>query len=379
MVLDIDRRFNPCKYSKNRLFYKINSTNFADAVKNHIFVASIVNTSTYIHLNNTMELVLNTFGTSLNRDNEAFVISYNDVRQRIPTHGITSIQVCRGAQVTSDAILLAIEKEIEVLFLDRMGNPVGRIWSPKYGSISTIRKGQVNFSFSHDAVEWIKDLIASKLANQQALMLMMDAQTAEEKNVVDKAVNRLDDYRQKVMQIDGQIVNDVASTLRGWEGVASRIYFETLNRFIPEEFRFTVRSQHPATDPVNALLNYGYGLLYGKIEGALIKAGIDPYIGIMHRDNYNRPVLAYDIIERYRIWVDYVVYTLVAQGAVTDDYYSIREDGSCWLEQLGRRVLIQSLNDYLDEVIEQQGVSRSRHTLITLYCQSLAQKFKNYE
>lgn len=126
------------------------------------------------------------------------------------------------------------------------------------------------------------------------------------------------------------------------------------------------------------MLNYGYGLLYGKIEGALIKAGIDPYVGIFHRDDYNRPVLVYDIIELYRVWVDYVVYGLVFQDVITDDYYSVREDGSYWLEGLGRRVIIQSINDYLEEVITQKGVSRSRITQIQLYTQSLAQMFKKY-
>ena len=77
-------------------------------------------------------------------------------------------------------------------------------------------------------------------------------------------------------------------------------------------------------DIVNALLNYGYGILYGRIEGALIKSGIDPYIGVLHRDDYNRPVLVYDVIELYRIWVDYVVYSLVAQKVINSDYYSIR-------------------------------------------------------
>ena len=132
-------------------------------------------------------------------------------------------------------------------------------------------------------------------------------------------------------------------------------------------------------DIVNAMLNYGYGLLYGKIEGALIKAGIDPYVGIFHRDDYNRPVLAYDVIELYRIWVDYVVYSLVVQRVITDDYYSVREDGSYWLEGLGRRILIQSMNDYLDDVITQKGISRSRLVQMQLYAQSLAQMFKKYE
>lgn len=325
-----------------------------------------------------MDLVLNTYGVSLNRDGDCFVITSADGRQRIPTVGISSIQVSRGAQITSDAVLLAIENEIEILFMDRTGKPMGRIWSPKYGSVSTIRKGQLNFVYSKDAITWIKKIIDRKLENQQALMLLLCKREGVEIDV-DKNIARIEDYRAKVKALKGEIVNDIAPQLRGWEGRAASIYFSTINASLPEDLRFTARSQHPATDVANAFLNYGYGLLYGRIEGALIKAGIDPYIGVLHRDDYNRPVLVFDVIEIYRIWVDYVVYTLLAQRVLTDEFYSVREDGSYWLEPLGRRVLIQSFNDYMDEVITQNGLQRSRLTQIGLYAQSLAQTFKKHE
>jgi len=322
-----------------------------------------------------MELILNTFGVSLNRDNEGFVINTSEGKQRIPAVGIDSIQISRGAQITSDAVMLAIEHEIEVMFMDKTGKPIGRIWSPKYGSISTIRKGQLNFIYSHNAVDWIKEVLLKKIENQQALMLLFNNDDHPETDT-EKNIARLEDYRNKIRTLDGDIVNDIAPMLRGWEGQASRIYFSTINTFLPEQFRFNIRSQHPALDITNAFLNYGYGILYGRIEGALIKAGVDPYIGVLHRDDYNRPVLVYDIIEMYRIWVDYVVYTLLAQNVITEEFYSVREDGSYWLEALGRRVLIQSLNDYMDEVITVKGVTRSRLTILSLYAQSLAQKFK---
>ena len=322
-----------------------------------------------------MELILNTFGVSLNRDNEGFVINTSEGKQRIPAVGIDSIQISRGAQITSDAVMLAIEHEIEVMFMDKTGKPIGRIWSPKYGSISTIRKGQLNFIYSHNAVDWIKEVLLKKIENQQALMLLFNNDD-HPKTDTEKNIARLEDYRNKIRTLDGDIVNDIAPMLRGWEGQASRIYFSTINTFLPEQFRFNIRSQHPALDITNAFLNYGYGILYGRIEGALIKAGVDPYIGVLHRDDYNRPVLVYDIIEMYRIWVDYVVYTLLAQSVITEEFYSVREDGSYWLEALGRRVLIQSLNDYMDEVITVKGVTRSRLTILSLYAQSLAQKFK---
>ena len=326
-----------------------------------------------------MELILNTYGVSLHRDGESFVVCNSEGKQTIPSEGIKSIQVSRGAQVTSDAVLLAIEREIEVLFVSKSGDVYGRVWSPRYGSVSTIRKGQLNFTLSGHAVGWIKEVLRRKIDSQQALMLTFAPDDTYVQNRLQTALRRLEDYRTKLAAIEGDVVSDVAATLRGWEGIASKIYFEQMNLALPERDRFAQRSQHPATDIANAMLNYGYGILYGKVEGALIKAGIDPYIGVMHRDDYNRPVLVYDVIELYRVWVDYVVFTLLRQEVVGEEYYSVRDDGSYWLETLGRRVLIQSLNDYMEEVVEQDGQQRSRATQINLYAARLAQIFKNHD
>ena len=327
-----------------------------------------------------MDLVINSFGVSVSRDNNGFVITNADGRQRIPVSGITSILIGRGAQITSDAVLLAVENEIEVLFTDRECNPLARVWSPRYGSISTIRKGQLLFTQSKDSVQWIKDVVAKKIENQQALILLLSpSDDARSENLKNSAIQRLEDYGNKLHELQGERVADIASPLRGLEGSASRVYFETINEWMPEEYRFFRRTQHPAMDVANAMLNYGYGLMYGKIEGALIKASIDPYIGVLHRDEFHRPVLVYDVIELYRMWVDYVVFSLLSQRVINDEHYSVAADGSCWLEALGRRIVIQSINDFLQEIVETNGLMRSRLTQIGLYAQDLAQTFKKYK
>ena len=48
-----------------------------------------------------MELVLNTFGTSLNRDNEGFVVTHKDGRQRIPPLPRKYVSVSDAGYVTS--------------------------------------------------------------------------------------------------------------------------------------------------------------------------------------------------------------------------------------------------------------------------------------
>jgi CRISPR-associated protein Cas1 len=194
---------------------------------------------------------------------------------------------------------------------------------------------------------------------------------------VEKTISRIESYKNKVKAANAEFIRDISSTFRGWEGASSRAYFETIDLFMPEEMKFGQRSQHPATDIFNCLLNYGYGILYGKVEGALIKAGIDPYVGVMHRDEYNRPVLAYDVIEKYRVWIDYVVIGLCMQQVINEDCLSVKEDGSYWLEANGKRILIQSVNDYLGEVVRLKGLERSRAFHIELYASSFAQMLLN--
>ncbi|MBK7886877.1 MAG: CRISPR-associated endonuclease Cas1 [Bacteroidetes bacterium] len=121
----------------------------------------------------------------------------------------------------------------------------------------------------------------------------------------------------------------------------------------------------------NCLLNYTYGILYGKVESALIKAGIDPSIGIHHRDDYNKPVFVYDVIEKYRVWADNVVISVCMQEVIFIEFFDV-EDGAFWLNNEGKRILIQAFNDYIDEIIVLNGLSRSRATHIDLEMQQLA-------
>lgn len=325
-----------------------------------------------------MHLVLNSFGTALQRHHDRFVIYTTDGKDYIAPDKVKSITVSKGAKVSSDAILLAIDHEIDVLFVDSNGAPKGRVWSVRYGSVATIRKNQLAFIFSPKAVQWVKDLICYKMETQIAALLMLETEEERLQRIIKRAVNALEDHKSKVDKISGSIVADIAPSLRGWEGAASRRYFEALSAVLPQAYQFEGRSQNPATDRFNSLLNYGYGMLYGKVEGALIKAGIDPYVGIFHRDDYNRPVLVYDMIERYRVWIDYVVVQLCQQEAFPEACF-VQKNGGYWLEGLGKRMLVQSVNDYLSEVIDIRGNSRSRHAHLQKDAHQLATFFKNQQ
>ncbi|MFN4286613.1 MAG: CRISPR-associated endonuclease Cas1 [Lacibacter sp.] len=324
-----------------------------------------------------MHLILNSYGALLQKENDLFVVSTPEGRQSFPPDKVKSISIAKAARITSDAVLLAIRHQIDLLFVNDHGQPEGRVWSVQYGSISNIRRAQLDFLYSPAVVPWVKNLLHQKINNQIALLLALQPEDAAQQpayNQVRFAINALEEYKRRIAQATAETLSDIAPSLRGWEGAAGRKYFATLSALLPDAYRFETRTRMPATDPFNSMLNYAYGILYGKVEGALIKAGLDPYAGIFHRDEYNRPALVYDVMEQYRMWMEYVVVQLCLQQALTADCFVTNPTtGAVLLEAYGKRILIQAVNDYLAEIIELDGLERSRLTHIELQQQALAQ------
>ena len=326
-----------------------------------------------------MNIVLNSYGTSLLRKENQLVIYKDGKKHALDPKKVTSIIVYKGALISSDAILLAVENSIDIIFMDKLGKPRARMWSPKIGGVATIRRQQLNFTFSPQAVKWIKGILKEKIDNQIALLLSFYPDDKPEAEQFDKVINRLSDYKTKIDSVKGDIISEVAASLRGWEGAANKQYFSAINLILPEQYRFEERSQHPARDPFNAMLNYAYGILYGKIEAALIRAGIDPYIGVLHREDYNRPVLTFDVIEKYRVWAEFVVIHLAQQEVINEDFYTVKDDGSYWLEQLGRRILVQAMHDYLEDEVFYKNKKYKRIDLIDKYAKELARLFLSFK
>lgn len=106
-----------------------------------------------------MNIVLNTYGASLNREEGLFLINTKEGSKKLNPDKIRSISIGKGARISSDAALLAIDNEIDVYFIDKSGKPSGRLWSVKYGSISAIRRKQLDFIKSQAAIDWVKDIV----------------------------------------------------------------------------------------------------------------------------------------------------------------------------------------------------------------------------
>ena len=112
------------------------------------------------------------------------------------------------------------------------------------------------------------------------------------------------------------------STLLGIEGAAAARYFGHFNATLRsagdgELFNMNNRNRRPPTDPINALLSFGYAMLTRAFVMVLSGTGFDPYRGFYHQPRYGRPALALDMMEPFRpLIVDSVVVTAINNGEV---------------------------------------------------------------
>jgi len=245
-----------------------------------------------------MQLIINTYGTYVHVKDDLFEVSLTKDGEKQKHHfasqKVTSILMSKGAALSTDAIILAMKNNIDIIVFEYDGVPVGRFWHSKPGSTSKIRKQQLEASLNETGVYWIKSWLTNKIENQIELLKRLKSHRPASAELMQEKIEMISGIKIKIKELKGAKIDEIADTLRGLEGTSGRIYFKVLSSLLAERYQFEGRSFRPATDSFNAFLNYAYGVLYSRVEKVLVIAGLDPYVGFMHRDDYNMKSMVFD-------------------------------------------------------------------------------------
>ena len=239
-----------------------------------------------------MQLVINTFGASLRKEGERFLVKAGERKLEVSAHKVRSILITTGAHLSTDALELATDNNIEVVLLNKYGDPYARVWQAKMGSTAAIRRKQIEVAETAEGFGIVNGWVGAKLRNQGEFFDELWRRRDGKDDLFESPTKTIADCRDKLAALDGTLEQH-ADTLRGLEGTAGRAYFGCLSTLLPKEFQFERRSRHPAKDEFNAFLNYAYGVLYSHVERACILAGLDPFVGFLHTDNYNKKSLVF--------------------------------------------------------------------------------------
>jgi CRISP-associated protein Cas1 len=136
------------------------------------------------------------------------------------------------------------------------------------------------------------------------------------------------------------------------EANVGRIYYPIFAFAFDPELGFTSRNSRrtfrpsAASDVVNALLNYGFSILYGEVAKQLNALGLDCFVGFYHLNHSSRLPLVYDMIEPFRHLVDRSVFEI--QDTIRKKDYIFSSEGIVVLSIELKKQYINLLTSILD-------------------------------
>ena len=248
----------------------------------------------------------------------------------IPLETVQAVQVHGNVNLSGGLIKELLCRDVPIQWCSASGQLFGWTMSSEGPNGGARQAQQV---LSHDGcLPLATEFIASKIANQA---------TQLRRSGCDQSVT-------KELRLLQHRCDDAHSLeqLLGIEGAAAATYFSHWLMLVKQELRndwqWSGRSGRPASDPINAMLNYAYTLLVADEIRAIVACGLDPNAGFLHSSTRNKPALALDLMEETRAPVaDSVVQTLINCRMVSpSDFTDVL--GSVRIGQHARRTLIEA-------------------------------------
>ncbi|RJX17299.1 MAG: CRISPR-associated endonuclease Cas1 [Ammonifex sp.] len=310
------------------------------------------------------EVFIVNFGTSLGKKSERLVIKeQGKVVEEIPFQDVSSLTIAtRGVSLSSDVVRECIEHGIQINFLTSSGKPYAKVTSPQLSGTVITRREQILAYTDARGTALAVAFIEGKLKNQANVLKYF----AKYRRAADPALYRELEARLKRMEgiraelggLTGTTVDELRGAVFSTEGRAAQEYWEGIGLLLGEKVEFSGRERRGAEDPVNSALNYGYGILYSQVWGAVTLAGLEPFAGFLHTDRPGKPSLVLDLTEEFRACVvDRTIVGMLLRGSEVE-----MEEGR--LGDATRRELARRVLERLDAEESYDGKKHKTKTII---------------
>ncbi|MEK6543281.1 MAG: CRISPR-associated endonuclease Cas1 [Elusimicrobiota bacterium] len=252
------------------------------------------------------QLIVSGFGLYLGKKSERLVVKKGkEAVYEFPFFRLSEVVIdSRGISLSSDVIEELCVRGISVSFLSGGGRPYAMLTSPNLTATVKTRREQILAYNDARGFELSRTIVEGKIANQEKLLRYFGKYLKESDPVrfatVDAAADSLGSLRVTIKAVKGATIDDGRGSLMAIEGRSARAYWEAAGEIVKGKLDFFGREHRGATDVMNALLNYGYGILYSHIWGAVLNAGLEPFAGFLHVDRSGKPSLVLDLVEEFR-------------------------------------------------------------------------------
>jgi CRISPR-associated protein Cas1 len=296
-----------------------------------------------------------THGARVGRSGDTLQVSELETTPvRVGPREISDLVLHGHAQITTQALRLCADEEIPVHFVTSSGAYLGSFHGPSGGVQRRIRQFR-GLTDDSVALELARRLVSAKIEMQLRHLLRGSRKSSELRGSVEEHL--------ATMRGALRACKTMASReeLMGQEGLAARAYFGGLASLVlpevGEEMVPSGRSRRPPRDRFNALLSFGYGLLYKDVQSAILRVGLEPSFGLLHQPRSAAFPLTLDLVELFRV----PVVDMAVLGAVNRRSFHPAEDfmvteKQVWLSESGRKKMI--------EIHERRKHEEYRHDLL---------------
>lgn len=302
------------------------------------------------------ELFADVFGSHIGKHSERLMYTKGKtVLAQAPLMHLQQVTIAsRGVSISADAIAECCERGIPIFFLSSIGEPIASLYAPGLGGTVLTRRAQLT-SYGDGRGVAISLTIADAKINNQAATLKYIAKSRKETNpdlyaLLRDAAIETASQADKLFGLRGMALDDLRVYLMAFEANAAVQYWAALRSVIPEMYGWTERATRGATDPVNSLLNYGYGILRTRVDNAIHLAGLDSFAGFIHADRPGKPSLTLDMMEEFRsVAVDRLVIGLVNRR------YTVEMTEQGRLHEDVRRSFAGKMKEHLQATVRYDG------------------------
>jgi len=324
-----------------------------------------------------MDLLVDTYGTHIGATGERLVLRFpskGSVRKEkeYPIRRLNKIVILRPSSITMHAVKLALEYEVDIVYLGAFGKPVGRIFSSDARGLATTRRAQLEVSSDPaQALALAKSFVSGKCRNQITYLRYLMAKKAAD---FEKAITQAEALYKAIDMI--RPAEAARDQLLGVEGFIAEKYWGSLKQL----HKFPGRIPQ-GRDKFNSAINYGYGILYNEVERACLYVGLDPYLGLYHSERYGKPALVLDMVEEFRVpVVDSAIFPLFLEKKLgkRNDFEQLSKT-EYQLSAEGKAKVVEAVFGRLNQAVKWKRRQRTVKDIIQDQSQALSRHFLGTE
>ena len=194
----------------------------------------------------------------------------------------------RQSSISTYAIYECAKRKIDIDFIEK-SKPYALLTYYHHVS-SKLNQTQLKLGFSSRGLAYAKEVAHAKSLNQINLLKYLNRR--RQNMEIKRYIGKMEILLKTIKKAKEKKV------LMGIEGNISIHYWHVFGTLLGIDG--FIRTHKDSIDEINQALNYGYAILYNRVQSALIHEGLNLHYPLYHAMQSNKPTLVFDMVEEFR-------------------------------------------------------------------------------